>query len=242
MARPRWSTLRLTGVDTDRLPEEKRRGISIELGYAFLDDGAGARVGFVDVPGHERSAAHDARGCNGLWTARRRWWPDDGPMPQTREHLAIVTLLGIERGAVVITKCDRVGPTRLAQVDAEIDALLAGTPLAQAPRFRTAAVAGQGIDALRTWRLEEARSASSEEDPRHGFRLAVDRVFSSSGIGTVATGTVFAGSVKPGDELMIAPGQRRVRVRSLHAQSQAAQRASRGQRCALIWRALSAMT
>ena len=225
----------LTGVDTDRLPEEKRRGISIELGYAFLDDGAGARVGFVDVPGHERLVHTMLAGATGLDRVLLLVAADDGPMPQTREHLAIVTLLGIERGAVVVTKCDRVDAARLAEVDAEVDALVAGTPLAGAPRFRTAAASGQGVPALRDWLLAQAREAGADDgddDPR-GFRLAIDRVFTLAGIGTVATGTVFAGTVRVGDELVASPGERRMRVRSLHAQNRATELARRGERCAL---------
>ena len=228
----------LTGVDTDRLPEEKRRGISIELGYAFLDDGQGLRVGFVDVPGHERLVHTMLAGATGLDRVLLLVAADDGPMPQTREHLAIVSLLGIERGAVVITKCDRVDAARLDAVEAEIDALLAATPLAQAPRFRTAATTGEGIAPLRDWLLAEAAADAGQTSEAvgpaaPGFRLAIDRVFTLAGIGTVATGTVFAGTVQVGDEVALAPGGPRMRVRSLHAQNRVTERAQRGERCAL---------
>jgi selenocysteine-specific elongation factor len=224
----------LTGVDTDRLPEEKQRGISIELGYAFLDLPAG-RIAFVDVPGHERLVHTMVAGATGIDCALLLVAADDGPMPQTLEHLAVLSLLGVARGAVVVTKTDRVEPARVAEVVAQAQALLAGTTLQGAPVLAVSALAGQGLDALRNWLAAEAQAAAARargSDSAH-FRLAVDRAFTLDGVGTVATGSVHAGRVRAGDELALVPGERVLRVRSVHADNRAVPDAQAGQRCAL---------
>jgi selenocysteine-specific elongation factor len=228
----------LTGVDTDRLPEEKRRGISIALGYAFMDGGEGGRIGFVDVPGHERLVHTMLSGATGIDHALLLVAADDGVMPQTREHLALLTLLGIARGTIALTKCDRVEPALRVQRREEIRALVAGTPLAEAEVFEVAATTGEGVRALREHLIAAAKALPPREIAGRGFRLAVDRVFSLAGVGTVCTGTAHAGAVAIGDELLLlppAPGQspRRGRVRSLHAQSEPAERAGAGQRVAI---------
>lgn len=226
----------LTGVDTDRLPEEKRRGISIELGYAYLHAPEGVSLGFVDVPGHERLLHTMLAGATGIEHALLVVAADDGVMPQTREHLAVVALLGVRGATVAITKIDRIDPAqraaRLAEVGAEVEALLAPTPLAGAPLFAVSAVTGEGIEALRARLVAVARDERARE---HGlaFRLAVDRAFTLAGVGTVVTGTAFSGEVRVGDELRIAPGDRAVRVRGIHAQNRQAEHAQAGQRCAL---------
>jgi len=226
----------LTGVDTDRLPEEKRRGISIELGYAYLHAPDGVSLGFVDVPGHERLLHTMLAGATGIDHALLVVAADDGVMPQTREHFAVVALLGVRSATVAITKIDRIDAgvreARLAEVRAGIAALLAPTPLAEAPMLAVSATTGEGIDALRERLLDVARQERAREDDL-AFRLAVDRSFSLSGVGTVVTGTVFGGTVRIGDELRIAPGSRTVRVRGIHAQNQQAESAHAGQRCAL---------
>jgi len=226
----------LTGVDTDRLPEEKRRGISIELGYAYLHAPDGVSLGFVDVPGHERLLHTMLAGATGIDHALLVVAADDGVMPQTREHFAVVALLGVRSATVAITKIDRIDAgvraARLAEVRAGIAALLAPTPLAEAPMLAVSATTGEGIDALRDRLLDVARQERAREDDL-AFRLAVDRSFSLSGVGTVVTGTVFSGTVRIGDELRIAPGSRTVRVRGIHAQNQQAESAHAGQRCAL---------
>jgi selenocysteine-specific elongation factor len=226
----------LTGVDTDRLPEEKRRGISIELGYAYLHAPDGVSLGFVDVPGHERLLHTMLAGATGIDHALLVVAADDGVMPQTREHLAVVALLGVRAATVAITKIDRIdAATRAARLDevrAEIDTLLAPTPLAHAPVLAVSATTGEGIDALRTRLLEVAREEHAREDEL-AFRLAVDRAFTLAGVGTVVTGTVFSGTVRIGDELRLVPGERTVRVRGIHAQNQQAEAAHAGQRCAL---------
>ena len=230
----------LTGVDTDRLPEEKKRGISIELGYAYLDAPGGARIGFIDVPGHERLVHTMVAGASGVDYALLLVAADDGVMPQTREHLAVLSLLGISRGAVVITKVDRADADRLAQVRSEITPLLAGTCLEHAPVVTVSAQTGAGINALRTLLFEAATTdAACAVDglDAQGFRLAIDRAFTLAGTGTVVTGTIHAGSVRVGDELALVPAAAgtpaTVRVRGLHAQNQAVQSAHAGQRCAV---------
>ena len=223
----------LTGVDTDRLPEEKQRGISIELGYAFLDAPPGRRIGFIDVPGHERLVHTMLAGATGIDYALLLVAADDGVMPQTREHLAVLSLLGLQRGAVVLTKCDRAAPERVQAVAAEARALLQATALADAQLFETAAHNGQGIDTLRGALQAEAQRDIRRGDAAAAFRLAVDRAFTLDGVGTVVTGTVHAGRVSVGDELLLTPGEQRARVRSLHAQNQAVSEALAGQRCAV---------
>ncbi|WP_431258634.1 selenocysteine-specific translation elongation factor [Roseateles chitinivorans] len=228
----------LTGVDTDRLPEEKRRGISIALGYAFLEAGEALRIGFVDVPGHERLVHTMLSGATGIDHALLLVAADDGVMPQTREHLALLSLLGIRRGTIALTKCDRVDAATCRQRREEVRALVAGTSLAQAAVFEVSATLGEGVRELREHLIAEAAALPPREVAGRGFRLAVDRVFSLAGVGTVCTGTAHAGEVAIGDELLLlppAPGQspRRGRVRSLHAQNEPATRASAGQRVAI---------
>ncbi len=231
----------LTGVDTDRLPEEKKRGISIELGYAFLDvPDSSERIGFVDVPGHERLVHTMLAGASGIDFALLLVAADDGVMPQTREHLAVLALLGKQRGAVVLTKVDRVDDARLDEVEQQVWQLLQGSTLAQAPMLRLSALTGQGVEALRglLWQEARARTASCTQlepgrSPERAFRLAVDRSFTLSGTGTVVTGTIHHGSVRVGDALTLVPSMRAVRVRSLHAQNQPVQQAHAGQRCAM---------
>jgi selenocysteine-specific elongation factor len=224
----------LTGVDTDRLKEEKARGISIELGYAYQPLEGGEVLGFVDVPGHEKFIDHMVAGATGIEFVLLVVAADDGVMPQTIEHLDIVRLLGVTAGAVAMTKIDRCDAARLAACEREIRALLAATPLAGAPIFPLSSVTGDGIDALRAHLYEQA-SARRAERPRAGagFRLAVDRCFTLGGIGTVVTGTVFAGAVKLGDEVRVTPSGIATRVRSIHAQNRPAETGRAGERCAL---------
>jgi selenocysteine-specific elongation factor len=224
----------LTGVDTDRLPEEKTRGISIELGYAFMDvPGARERIGFIDVPGHERLVHTMLAGATGIDAALLLVAADDGVMPQTREHLAVLSLLGVGRGVVAVTKCDRADAARVQAVCAEAAALLEPTPLAGAPVLPVSALSGEGLDPLRRWLADAAAGEALRDDAEAAFRLAVDRAFTLDGVGTVVTGTVHAGRVAIGDELLLAPGGARARVRSLHAQNRAVAEAGAGQRCAV---------
>ena len=290
----------LTGTDTDRLPEEKKRGMSIELGYAFLapsNDGPAVGKGsvapaatagqtevvpafglprepiaFIDVPGHEKLLHTMISGATGIDFALLLVAADDGVMPQTREHLAVLSLLGIDRGVVAITKIDRVDEARVQEVTQQVTALLADTPLAHAPIIPVSATRGDGVAELRQLlraeaaRLDAAHGADRTADPhgsessvraaaatepagttaestanttaalpaQAGFRLAIDRVFSLDGVGTVATGTVHAGRVQVGDVLQQLPdGPKELRVRSLHAQNRSTDTAHAGQRCAI---------
>jgi len=220
----------LTGVDCDRLKEEKARGITVDLGYAYTE-----KLGFIDVPGHEKLIHNMLAGATGIHFALLVVAADDGPMPQTREHLEIIELLGIRRGAVALTKSDMVAVDRLERAKTEIAALLADTALAGAPVFPVAATRGDGIAELRAC-LEQAAQGVATHESRAGeggFRLAIDRCFTLSGTGTVVTGTAFAGSVKAGDTLLLSPPGKSVRVRGLRVQDAAAESGQAGQRIAL---------
>jgi len=217
----------LTGVDCDRLKEEKARGITVDLGYAYTPT-----LGFIDVPGHEKLVHNMLAGATGIDFALLVIAADDGPMPQTREHLAIVDLLGLRHGVVALTKCDLVTPARLAAAAAEVRALLAGSGLAGAPVVPVSSVTGQGLAELQAL-LSQAGAARPAPDRPGLFRLAVDRAFSLAGIGTVVTGTAVAGRVVAGDKLTVSPRGLPVRVRSLHAQNRPASEGRAGQRLAL---------
>lgn len=222
----------LTGVDTDRLQEEKARGMTIDLGFAYLPTPSGDVVGFIDVPGHERFVHTMVAGASGIDFVLLVVAADDGVMPQTREHMAIIDLLGVRRGLVVLSKCDLAEPARRAAVAADIRSALVGTVLEEAGVIPVSAVTGEGIDDLKGRLFEEAlrfdgRSASGR------FRLAVDRSFTLHGIGTVATGTVLSGSVGVGDSVVVSPSGLAARVRSIHAQNRVAERGRAGSRCAL---------
>ena len=217
----------LTGVDCDRLKEEKARGITVDLGYAYTPT-----LGFIDVPGHEKLIHNMLAGATGIDLALLVIAADDGPMPQTREHLEIIELLGIQRGAVALTKTDITSTEQQQQAAAEITELLAGTALANAPIFPVAAVSGAGIAELRA-HLEAAAAGRSQRQSTGGFRLAIDRCFTLSGAGTVVTGTAFAGSIKAGDQLLLSPPNKPVRVRSLRVQDAPAESGHAGQRIAL---------
>lgn len=223
----------LSGVDTDRLPEEKQRGMSIDLGYAYRPLGETKSLGFVDVPGHERFIANMLAGVTGIDFALLVIAADDGPMPQTREHLAILDLLGIQKGAVAITKIDRVDEARRSAVVDEVRQLIAETSLANVDLFPVSGITGEGIDGLRDHLDEAAAAKEAAQTLDKNFRLAIDRAFTLQGAGLVATGTAFSGTVEVGDSLIVSPEGWRVRVRSLHAQNRAAERAGVGDRCAL---------
>jgi selenocysteine-specific elongation factor len=222
----------LTGVEGDRLKEERARGITIDLGFAYMSTPAGTSIGFIDVPGHERFVHTMLAGASGIDFALLTIAADDGIMPQTREHLAILDLLGVDRGAVVITKTDLIAPQRIAEVAAAARAKLAGTTLAEAEVFAASALTGQGVGELRA-HLEAAATQARRRSPGTRFRLAVDRAFTLSGVGVVVTGTVLGGSISVGDRVQISPSGLAARVRSLHAQNRASDVARAGDRCAL---------
>ena len=221
----------LTGVDTDRLPAEKERGITIDIGFAALDLGE-FHVALIDVPGHERFIRNMLAGASGLDLAMLIVAADDSVMPQTREHLEILRLLGLAGGVVVLTKCDLADPSWLDLVEEEVRSLVGGTFLENAAVVRTSAVTGQGLDELR----DALRLLCSTIGPRHDqgvFRMAIDRSFTVAGHGTVVTGTVASGSVTVGDELAWQPDGRMVRVRGLHRHDRPVDQIGRGSRAAI---------
>ncbi len=222
----------LTGVDADRLPEEKRRGMTIDLGFAYLDAGADGRIGFIDVPGHEKFVRTMLAGVAGVDLALLVVAADDGVMPQTREHLAILNLLEAPAGAIAISKADMVEPDRIAAVEADIRALTEGGALDGAPIFPVSGVTGAGVEALKQHLVRAARQAA--RPPADGrFRLAIDRVFQLRGVGLVVTGTAYAGAIKAGDRVRSAPGGAVARARGLHAQNKESHAGRDGQRLAI---------
>lgn len=225
----------LTGTDTDRLPQEKASGISIDLGFAYHALGSDTVFGFVDVPGHEKFIRNMLAGVASVDAAILVVAADDGPMPQTIEHLAILNLLGLENAVVAITKTDRVELTQLEKVKQEVTRLISNTSLKSAQLFAVSATTGTGISALKE-HLHALRDDLPKISASGRFRLAVDRQFSLTGVGSVVTGTVFSGAIRVGDELTLSPGQHAVRVRSLHIQDEPASgntSAIAGDRCAL---------
>lgn len=222
----------LSGVDADRLPEEKRRGMTIDLGFAYIDTPQGGRIGFVDVPGHEKFVRTMLAGVAGVDFALLVVAADDGVMPQTREHLAILNLLEAPAGAVAITKTDMVEPDRLADVEAEVRLLLEDGPLADVPMFPLSSITGDGVDALRQ-RLFRAAREMARPAAQGRFRLAVDRSFQLRGAGLVVTGTAYAGKIKAGDRVIVAPGGKEARIRGMHAQNQESHAGRDGERLAI---------
>jgi selenocysteine-specific elongation factor len=223
----------LTGQAGDRRREERERGMTIDLGYLYAELVPGAPLtGFIDVPGHERFTHNMLAGAQGIDLVLLVVAADDGVMPQTREHLAIVELLGIARCMVAITKCDRVEPSRVDAVREQVSALLAPGPFAEAPLMALSSVTGQGVDTLRE-ALLHAENEIAQRRREGGFRLSIDRAFSVAGAGIVVTGTAVSGQVAVGDTLTLGPLGKTVRVRGLHAQNQAADVAVAGQRVAL---------
>jgi selenocysteine-specific elongation factor len=224
----------LTGIDADRLPEEKRRGITIELGFAAMATPDGGQISFVDVPGHEKLVRTMVAGASGIDYALLLVAADDGVMPQTVEHLTILSLLGVRRGAAVITKIDRVDDGLLQERKAQVHALLHSTGLSDFPVLRAAALRGDGLDALRALLFHEAQRTPPAKAVQLGFRMGLDRAFTIAGIGTVVAGSIVAGSVRVGDTLCLAhASEQPYRVRSLHVHNHAVESAYAGQRCAI---------
>ncbi len=222
----------LTGVDTDRLPEEKERGLTIDLGFAYHPLDADHVLGFVDVPGHERFVRNMLAGVGAIDLALVVVAADDGVMPQTREHTAILDLLGVSECIAVVSKVDRVDAARAGEVSGEIDALLAATGLRGAEVHRVSALSGAGVDAL-AGALRERALGLAARAASGRFRLCVDRAFMLRGSGLVVTGTVHAGVAATGERLVVTPGGFEARIRGIHAQDRPAGHARAGQRCAL---------
>ncbi len=223
---------RLTGIDCDRLEEEKRRGITIELGFAFCDLPGGGRLGIVDVPGHEKFVKNMVAGASGIDFVMLVVAADEGVMPQTREHLEICSLLGIRHGLVAVTKIDMVDPELLELAIEDISDFLKGTFLEGAPLFPVSSQTGEGVDTLRDYIVQQEKELA----PRRRtdlFRLPVDRVFTLKGHGTIVTGTMISGSIKVGDALELLPKKIPTRARSLQSHGESVEMAESGHRTAV---------
>ncbi len=225
----------LTGTNTDRLPEEKKRGITIELGYAHLDLPP-FRLGIVDVPGHEKFVRQMLAGATGMDLALLVVAGDDSVKQQTEEHLDILRMLDLPAGVIALTKCDLCDPDWLDLVEDEIRQLVSDTFLRDAPIIRTSAKTGLGLDELKA-ALQEAAERVSETDRANRlsapFRMAIDRTFTIDGHGTVVTGSVGSGEIHVGDQLQIRPGNKSVRVRGIQNHDSTAESVHRGQRAAI---------
>ena len=221
----------LTGTNPDRLEEEKRRGITIDLGFAFLELGD-VRVGFVDVPGHERFVRNMLAGVSGIDLVVLVIAADESIKPQTREHFDICRLLAIPRGLVVLTKADLVEPDVLGLVRLEVEEFLRGSFLEGAPMLAASARTGHGLDELKQGLARVAQEVPPKDSSRY-FRLPIDRAFAMKGFGTVVTGTLVSGGVRPEDEVELFPSRRRVRVRGVQSGGHMIERAVAGQRTAL---------
>jgi len=221
----------LTGIDPDRLAEEKRRGMTIDLGFAHLTLPSGREIGIVDVPGHARFMRNMLAGAHGLDAVLLVVAADEGVMPQTREHLDVIDLLDVQRGLVVVTKADLVDEDWLALVTEEVRATTLGTSLAGSEVIPVSAVTGQGLTDL-TAALDALLAGASLRKDSGRPRLPIDRVFTMSGFGTVVTGTLVDGSLAVGDEMEVMPGGRRVRIRGLQRHNQKVERVGPGNRVA----------
>jgi selenocysteine-specific elongation factor len=222
----------LTGRDTDRLREEKERGISIVLGFAPIDLGPEITAGVVDVPGHERFVKTMVSGAVGVDLALLVVAADEGVMPQTEEHFEVLRLLGVQAAVIAITKADLVDAELMELVEAEVRDLVKGTPFEGSAVVRTSSVTGEGLPELRE-RLRERALALRERESADFFRMPVDRIWTRSGIGTIVTGTTWSGEVHKGDELTVEPEGREVRVREVQSFERSLDRAAAGMRTAL---------
>jgi selenocysteine-specific elongation factor len=222
----------LTGIDADRLEEEKRRGITIDLGFAHLQLTPSLRLGFVDVPGHERFVKNMLAGVGGIDVVLFVIAADESIKPQTREHFDICRLLEVPRGVIALTKADLADPDLLGLARLEVEELVSGSFLENAPIVPVSSVTGTGLDDLRR-ELARVGAAVPEKDARGHLRLPIDRVFSVKGFGTVATGTLISGSIAKEQEVELHPAGRRLRVRGVQVHGSTADRAVAGQRTAV---------
>jgi len=226
----------LTGVDTDTLAEEKKRGLTIDIGFAYLPVKDNEAIGIIDVPGHDRFIRNALCGLAATDFVLLVIAADDGPMPQTREHLSIIDLLDIGHAAVVISKIDRVAAARIAEVEYLTRQLLRGTKLEQAPLFAVSASDNIGVDALRNFLIEKSGSKTNSFDNKpvnNNFRLCVDRNFEINGVGFIVTGTIFSGEIEVDEKVTIKGTEMNLRVRGLRVQSKPSAHGRQGQRCAL---------
>jgi selenocysteine-specific elongation factor len=222
----------LTGTDTDRLKEEKERGISIELGFAHFKLPSGKRIGIVDVPGHERFLHNMVAGVGSMDLVLLVIAADEGVMPQTREHLDILQLLGVSQGIVVLTKCDLVDEDWLAMVEADVQEFLKGTALEESPVCRISGLTGAGLAELVS-KIEEKAASLKPRSIAGAFRLPIDRVFTMQGFGTVVTGTLWSGIMQDGDTGVIEPGGLQARIRGIQVYGKKVSEARAGQRTAV---------
>ena len=222
----------LTGIDTDRLKEEKKRGITIELGFAYLDLDCGHRLGIIDVPGHERFVKNMVAGVAGIDLVAFVVAADEGIMPQTREHFEICRLLGVEKGLIIITKKDMVEPDWLELVEDEVREFFADSFLAEAPLITVSSISGEGIDEAR--KTLDTLVAACEFTEAHGpFRLAIDRIFSMKGFGSVVTGTSLSGRIGVGDDITIYPKGHQGKIRGIQVHGQSVELVEAGNRTAI---------
>jgi selenocysteine-specific elongation factor len=224
--------LALTGIDCDRWAEEKARGITIDIGFAHLTEGD-LQLGFVDVPGHERFLHNALAGLGGIRILMLVVAADEGVKPQTREHLAVCSLLGIPAGLVVLTKVDLVSSDLVELAQLEVEELIAPTPFAGSAILPVSSTTGQGIPELKAALLDLAAKHAMPDEPDRPARLPVDRAFHLKGLGVVATGTLASGAIRPGDTLELLPKGERVRVRSVQVHGQPREQADAGERTSL---------
>ena len=231
----------LTGIDPDRLREEKERGLTIDLGFAWFALPGGEEVSIVDVPGHERFIKNMLAGVGGIDLALLVIAADEGVMPQTREHLAIIDLLGVTNGVVAVTKSDLVEPDFLDLVKAEAEDVVGGTSLEGSPVVACSAATRTGLDELISTLERELAKVPPRRDGGRP-RLPIDRVFTMSGFGTVVTGTLMDGSFRLGDDVEVLPGKLRSRVRALQTHGRKVEAADQGGGRPSTWRALPSIS
>lgn len=222
----------LTGVDTDRLPEEKRRGMTIDLGFAYWRGDDDVMLGFVDVPGHDRFVHTMVAGVGAVDYALLVVAADDGLMPQTREHLSILSLLGIRRGAIVVSKSDKSEPGRATDIANAVRGIATDEVWRSAPHFAVSSLTGEGMAPLLKHLADQAKRIQDRR-PTLGFRMTADRVFTIDGAGLVVSGAVIAGQVGRGDTVVVSPAGTSARVRRIHANNRLSDVAVAGDRCAL---------
>ena len=223
----------LTGVDTDRLKEEKKRGITIELGFANLPNDEGLHIGIIDVPGHEKCVKNMLAGIGGIDLVLLVIALDEGVMPQTVEHFEILKMLHIRQGIIVFTKSDLVDEDWAEMVEEDVSALVEGSFLEHADRIRVSSFTGENIDVLKNMILDKVRSVGMRRSEPELFRLPIDRVFTMEGFGTVVTGTLLEGSCQAGEEVMVYPQERVLKIRGIQSHGQKEDEAFAGQRTAI---------
>lgn len=223
----------LSGIDTDRLKEEKKRGITIELGFANLIDTDGVHIGIIDVPGHEKFVKNMLAGIGGIDLVLLVVALDEGVMPQTVEHFEILKMLQIRQGIVVLTKSDTVDSEWADMVEEDVRELIKGSFLEQAELIRVSSYTGENIDVLRQKIVTMAKQAGKRREEKELFRLPIDRVFTMEGFGTVVTGTLVEGMCEAGEEVMVYPQERLLKIRGVQSHGQKEEKASAGQRTAI---------